>query len=244
MPESAETFTKFCGDNGPTGQKVIHGSEMVIVGPVMTPDAAPPTNHVVDAELGGLGQFLDLERYPLTDLGSATGRQVVDAARAQLAATGAAELAGVVNAAGIQALVEDAEELAVRAHHSEGEGTAYLEFPDFDLPKEHPRLRFAPYGLSAVGYDIIPRTSLLRKLYESDALLGFIAAILDRGPLYRYGDPLAPSTCRSWEKGTSCSGISTRPISWSPWPSSRPRPAGTSRSHPGSEAAETSAIPR
>jgi hypothetical protein len=40
-----------------------------------------------------------------------------------------------------------------------------------------------------VGYDVIPRTSVLRRLYESDLLLGFIAAILDRGPLYRYGDP-------------------------------------------------------
>jgi hypothetical protein len=170
-------------------QKVLLRRELVIVGPVMSPDAAPPANHVVDTELGGLGQFLDLERYPLTDLGGATGRQVVDAARAQLAATGAAELSGVVNAAGIGALVEDAEELAGRAHHSGGEGTAYLEFPDFDLPQDHPRLRFAPYGVSAVAYDMIPRTSLLRKLYESDALLRFIAAILDRGPLYRYGDP-------------------------------------------------------
>ena len=121
---------------------------MDIVGPVMTPDAAPPGNHGDGTELGGLSLFLDLERYPLTDLGGATGQAVVDAARAQLAATGAAELTGVVNAAGIRALVDEAEELAPRAHHSGGEGTAYLEFPDFDLPKDHPRLRFAPYGVA------------------------------------------------------------------------------------------------
>lgn len=85
--------------------------------------------------------------------------------------------------------MDDAEVLAPRAHQSGGEGTAYLEFPDFGLPEDHPRLRFAPYGVSAVGYDVIPRTSVLRRLYESDALLGFIAVILDRGPLYRCGDP-------------------------------------------------------
>ena len=85
--------------------------------------------------------------------------------------------------------MDEAEDLAPRAHHSGGEATAYLEFPDFDLPEDHPRLRFAPYGVSAVGYDIIPRTAVLRRLYECDALLGFIAAVLDRGPLYRYGDP-------------------------------------------------------
>jgi hypothetical protein len=162
---------------------------MVIVGRVMTPDAGSFGNHGDDTGLAGLGQFLDLERYPLTHLDGATGQRVVAAARAQLAATGAAELPGVVNTAGIPALVDDAEELAPRAHHSGGEGTAYLEFPDFDLPEDHPRLRFAPYGVSAVGFDVIPRTSVLRRMYESDALLRFIAVILDRGPLYRYGDP-------------------------------------------------------
>ena len=46
-----------------------------------------------------------------------------------------------------------------------------------------------PYAVAAVGYDVIPRTSPLRRLYEWDAMLELIAAILDRGPLYRYGDP-------------------------------------------------------
>jgi len=85
--------------------------------------------------------------------------------------------------------VDDAQSLTPRAHHSGGEGTAYLEFPDFSLPDDHPRLRFAPYGVSAVGYDVIPRTSPLRRLYEWEALLGLITAVLDRGPIYRYGDP-------------------------------------------------------
>jgi hypothetical protein len=85
--------------------------------------------------------------------------------------------------------VGDAESLVPRAHHSGGEGTAYLEFPDFGLPMDHPRLSFGPYGVSAVGYDVIPETSPLRRLYQWEAMLGLIARILDRGPLYRYGDP-------------------------------------------------------
>jgi len=85
--------------------------------------------------------------------------------------------------------VADAESLAPRAHHSGGQGTAYLEFPDFSLPPEHPRLQFADYAVGAVAYDITPRTSLLRRLYEWDPLKDLIEAVLDRGPLYRYGDP-------------------------------------------------------
>jgi len=133
--------------------------------------------------------LVDLDLYPLANLAGPVGRTVVADARAQLATTGAAELPGFVNPGGVAVLVEDAERLAPRAHHSGGEGTAYLEFPDFSLPEDHPRLRFAPYAVGAVGYDVIPRDSPLRRLYESDALLGLIAAILDRGPLYRYADP-------------------------------------------------------
>jgi hypothetical protein len=136
-----------------------------------------------------LMDLVDLDRYPLTDLSGPEGRAVVADGRAHLAATGAAELPGVVNARGIAILVDDAHSLTPRAHHSGGEGTAYLEFPDFSLPADHPRVRFAPYGVSAVGYDLIPRTSALRRLYEWDALLELITAVLDRGPIYRYGDP-------------------------------------------------------
>jgi hypothetical protein len=39
-------------------------------------------------------------------------------------------------------------------------------------------------------HDLIPPTDALRQLYEWDSLLAFIAAVVDRGPVYRYADPL------------------------------------------------------
>ncbi len=54
------------------------------------------------------------------------------------------------------------------AHASGGQGTAYLEFPDFSLPADHPRLHFADYAVRAVAYDITPLDSPLRLLYEWD----------------------------------------------------------------------------
>jgi len=149
----------------------------------------------------GLFDLVDLARYPLADLDGATGRSVVAGARAQLAATGAAELPGFIDARGVATLVEDAESLAPRAHHSGGVGTAYLEIPDFDLPADHPRLSFAPYAVAAVGYDLIPRTSPLRRLYEWDPLLELIAAVLDRGPLFRYADPFGALNLAVMEEG-------------------------------------------
>ena len=133
--------------------------------------------------------LVDLERYPVEDLSSDAARAVITEAQAQLRASGAAELPGFVTPAGVAALVADAEDLAARAFHSTGIGTAYLEIPDFDLPEDHPRRWLGPYRVRAVAYDLIPTSSPLRRLYEWDPVKDLIEAIVDRGPIFRYADP-------------------------------------------------------
>jgi hypothetical protein len=134
-------------------------------------------------------QLVDLERYPVCDPASAHLAEVVSAARGQLRRLGAAELPGFLTADGVHALVRNADDLAPRAHLSSGQGTAYLEFPDFNLPADHPRLHFGDYAVRAVPYDMTPRSSPLRRLYEWDPLKDLVAAVLDRGPIFRYADP-------------------------------------------------------
>jgi hypothetical protein len=133
--------------------------------------------------------LVDLERYPVLTPGTPKYDEVVAGARRQLRDTGAAELTGFIAAEALPALIADADELAPRAHRSGGQGTAYLEFPDFSLPADHPRLRFADYAVRAVPYDIMPRTSLLRVLYEWDPMKDLLEAVLERGAIYRYADP-------------------------------------------------------
>jgi hypothetical protein len=134
-------------------------------------------------------QLVDLERYPLQRPESDTYRRVVSEARRELSDRGAAELEGFVSPSGVDALVRDADDLAARAHMSGGQGTAYLEFPDFSLPADHPRLQFADYAVRAVAYDITPLDSPLRLLYEWDPMKDLIEAVIERGPIFRYADP-------------------------------------------------------
>jgi len=134
-------------------------------------------------------ELVDLARYPVLDAGGAAYGTLVEDARAQLVATGAVELPGFVKPDGIAALVADADDLAPRAHHSEGVGTAYLEFPDFSLPDDHPRLTWGHYAVGAVPYDLMPTDSLLRQVYEWEPLRILVEAVLHRGPIHRYADP-------------------------------------------------------
>lgn len=135
-------------------------------------------------------QLIDLEAYPLTDPDDPRRAEVVARARAQLADIGAAELSGFLSPAGLEAVLADAVAHEDRAFRSAGPATAYLEFPDFDLPEGHPR-RWLGYGaVEAVAWDLFDDDSPMRWLYEWDPLMTFIGEILGLDAIHRYADPL------------------------------------------------------
>jgi len=134
-------------------------------------------------------ELVDLVRYPVDDPGSEDYRQVVVEGRRRLGEVGAAELPGFVTPAGVAALVADADSLASRAHRSGGRGTAYLEAPDGTLPAGHPRLVRGEYRLGVVAYDLFPRSSPLRVLYEWPPLTRLVGDLLGRGTVHPYADP-------------------------------------------------------
>lgn len=134
--------------------------------------------------------LVDRARYPIDDPSSVVLGLVIDEARQSIAEVGYAELPGFLTTDGVAALSEEAARLAQRAFDSGGMGTAYLELPDEEAFDEtHPRRHWMPYSLGAVSYDLHPLDAGLRGIYESDELLRFVEAILERGALYRYADP-------------------------------------------------------
>lgn len=134
--------------------------------------------------------LVDLDRYPILDLAGTSMREVLEWARAQLRGRGACEVSKFLSAAGLLAVRDDARGLAPTAYRGEGYGTAYLEVPDFTLPEEHPRRWLGRAAVGVVAYDMFPPASPLRRLYEWAPFMRFIEAVLERGALYRYADPL------------------------------------------------------
>jgi len=134
--------------------------------------------------------MVDLERYPILDLESAAARRVIEAARAQRRESGACELPDFIRPEAVDRMIADAVALTPAAYRSTGVGSAYLEVPDFSLPADHPRRVIGPYATGVIAYDQCPPQSALRRLYEWDVLMRFIEAIVERGTLYRYADPL------------------------------------------------------
>lgn len=115
---------------------------------------------------------------------------VVETGRRQMQETGACEIPGFVRQEALGQFVADAQRVAARAHRSGGLGTVYLGFPDETFPPDHPQQWLGDYSLGAVAYDLFPRDSPIRRLFEWQELRAFVAAILGLESIYPYGDPL------------------------------------------------------
>ena len=114
----------------------------------------------------------------------------VEGHRAALRERGVCVIPGFVSSDVVAAMVHECDALAAESYHQDVQGTPYLELPDDGWPDGHPRVTWARSSVHTVGYDQFPPASLLRRLYEDDELLAFLAAVLQREPLYRYADPI------------------------------------------------------
>jgi hypothetical protein len=127
---------------------------------------------------------------------------MLDAARRSLAGKGVAILPGFVRAAVIDELAREIAALEPRAHRQDvAVGTPYLELPDETFPEGHPRRTDVHSKTWVIAYDRVPLRSRLRALYEWDPLMHLVGAILERGPLFRFADPLGALNLTIMEAG-------------------------------------------
>jgi hypothetical protein len=136
--------------------------------------------------------LVDLAAYPVDRPGTPGYDALVTRCRHQLDATGASILPGFLRPETLDAALASAESTLVAAAHrsSIDNGSPYLELPSDGWPDGHPRLMHGPTTLGATAYDRFPTADPIRRLYELDAFMTFLADALGRDELFRYDDPL------------------------------------------------------
>ncbi|MEO6020785.1 MAG: hypothetical protein ABIP45_11110 [Knoellia sp.] len=134
--------------------------------------------------------IVDLEAYPIHELNQESGQALVARCREQLEAEGVCNLPGFIRQEAVDAMVSLAGELDDLAWKSDQTHTVYFEPVDESVPAEHPRARRVRSAKNGIAYDYIPADAPLRRLYESDDLTHFIAAVLGKSVLHRSADPL------------------------------------------------------
>jgi hypothetical protein len=138
----------------------------------------------------GLADIVDLDRYPIHDLDSPAGVELISVSRAALAEHGVANLQAFIRPATVTAMIALAGGLADQAWPSDEIHTVYFDPPENHLPASHPRRRQVRSAKHGIAYDYLPTGAPLRQLYESDEMTRFVAAVLSKPLLYRSADPL------------------------------------------------------
>ncbi|MAM56576.1 MAG: hypothetical protein CMN25_04515 [Salinicola sp.] len=146
---------------------------------------------VIDASANTLEGLVDLDRFPLHDLASAQGRQLVEACRAQLADDGCVVLERFVPEAALAPLEKETERLSPQAHYNRNETNPYNSDGDTSLPASHPKNRFDDRTNGFVAGDRIDDRTIIRQLYRHPQFQRFIASVVGMETIHEYADPLA-----------------------------------------------------
>ena len=136
-----------------------------------------------------ISEILDLDRYPIAELGSDRRRLLVDECRSELRAEGACQLGRLLLPDAIAAVVDEALGLKAMAFRTEAVHNVYfVDIPSNAGPSDLRGLtvRSAKRSLS---WQHIGATSPLRTLYEWDGLVPFLREVLEVPSLYRDADP-------------------------------------------------------
>lgn len=146
-------------------------------------------------------QSLDLERYPLDDLQTARGRELVAACRSDLAARGLFNLEGFIRP---QALEDCVAELTpvVDAHAFTHRRSHNIYFDDeiAGLDAGHPALTRFETVNHTICADQFPQ-SILCRIYEWPPLLEFLAAVMGKTKLYQMEDAMARANVLTSREG-------------------------------------------
>lgn len=140
--------------------------------------------------LPSYADVVSLDKYPIHDLESDRGHAFIQVCREELKANGACSLPGFIRPEAVASMVSLAKELREEAWTSSRPHTVYFEPVDETVAAEHPRARQVRSVKHGIAYDYIPEDAPLRRLYESDDLTRFIAAVLQKPVLYRSADTL------------------------------------------------------
>lgn len=138
-----------------------------------------------------LDDCIDLSRYPVTDLGSTLGQDLIAACRRQLADDGCVVLKDFVRPDMLTRLEAETERLSPNAHINATATNPYNSAADPDLPQEHPKNRFDDRTNGFVAGDRIAPDTIIRTIYHNADFKAFLAEVLGEEEIHEFADPLA-----------------------------------------------------
>jgi len=102
---------------------------------------------------------------------------------------------------GLKTLQDEANDLKKHSHRSSSEYNVYISEYDNTFSSDSPRNRIMSTSKKCIPNDLIPKDSILQRLYDSSFLKDFFCELLDKENLYPYEDSLSSININYYDKG-------------------------------------------
>ena len=136
-----------------------------------------------------IAQLVELDRYPIHDAEAPETKAMFSAWADEFQRTGACNLRGFLTEEGAKLLAAEAQAMqSVAYHRTWTVNFLFQNAAEPSLPADHPARRFTTTGSSHLAGDQFDKKSLLRQLYEWDAITNLVARIQGKRKLYRFAD--------------------------------------------------------
>ncbi len=144
----------------------------------------------INEKASRIEDIVNLTRFPFHFPHNTITKSLVAECRSGLQSEGVYLLRGLLRPAAIEQMIDEANRVSHLAYYCENDHNLFLDDGDPDYPDTHIRNRRFETEIGSIASDYLGDGSLLKTLYQWDALTDFIAAALGKEKLYRLADPL------------------------------------------------------
>jgi len=141
-------------------------------------------------DFSALDRFVDLDRYPIHELDSAAGQELLDRAHEMMRRDTLVVFDGFLKPAAVAALAGELDELEPTGHRIDYQSTPYGWLDNRGFPAEHPRSALPRRNCGVLTTDLIPDDGPTRDLFACDELTEFVRRMLGYRTLYRSECPI------------------------------------------------------
>lgn len=141
--------------------------------------------------LDALERIVDLDRYPIHRLDSSVRSELVAETRAQMDAVGCYRISDFIRPEAIEQMLTEAVALHPHTFWAEQRHNPYASVADPSLASTHPQNFFQERRSGFINSDLLPASSLLNLVYDSNVMTHFVWESLGISqPIYQWADPL------------------------------------------------------
>lgn len=142
------------------------------------------------------GDIIDLAMYPLHDLQSGRGLQLVKTCKESLKKTALCLLPDFIRPPALKIMKDEISVLTPQAHYKCEEHTPYFKKNFSDWPAGHPEARRSTFQYAQIVTPDIPAQTMISKLYQWNPLTQFVQQAVGADSLFRSACPTLSLTVK------------------------------------------------